>query len=67
MNTLQKTLKVPIVPTRTLDLSNLRYAIVCDNENVTALFRWSDRAKKYAEAHSVSRGVLDLETGEIIR
>ena len=66
MYTLPKTIDVPTPGTRTLNLSNILFAVVgdvCSGFTAFALFKWRDRAEEYRKKYGGT--IVHIETGNI--
>ena len=64
------TIEVPLAPVElvTLDLGNLKYAVMFrdPNNEVAALFRWLDRATAYRTKYAEGTRIINIETGEVL-
>ena len=64
MYTLPKTIDVPTPAHRTLDLSNILFAVTNLSGDVVALFRWFDRAEDYLKTYdNVGYRIINIKTG----
>lgn len=64
MTKLPTTLRVAVNSIQVLSLSEIRYAVTLQNNNIVALFRWLDRAEIYRDRYAMSEKIIDLQTGQ---
>ena len=64
MYTLPKTIDVPTPAHRTLDLSQILFAVTNLSGDVVALFRWVSCAEDYLKAYAnVDYRIINIKTG----